>query len=91
MSSKRYTDEFKKEAVKRVTERGYPASEVARRLGVATQKKVTSCRATPGGVDLPPLPNPLPRGERKSVLILNGHFMMPPSLSPHPSPTPSQT
>jgi len=36
MSSKRYTDEFKKEAIKQVTERGYPASEVARRLGVST-------------------------------------------------------
>jgi transposase-like protein len=36
MSSKRYTDEFKKEAIKQVTERGYPASEVARRLGVTT-------------------------------------------------------
>lgn len=36
MSSKRYTDEFKAEAVKQMTERGYPASEVARRLGVST-------------------------------------------------------
>lgn len=36
MSSKRYTDEFKIEAVKQVTERGYPASEVSRRLGVST-------------------------------------------------------
>lgn len=36
MSSKRYTDEFKQEAIKQVTERGYPASEVARRLGVTT-------------------------------------------------------
>ena len=35
---------------------------------LAKQKKVTSCRATPGEVDfdlLPPLPNPLPRGERE--------------------------
>jgi len=36
MSSKRYTDEFKKEAIKQVTERGYPASEVSKRLGVTT-------------------------------------------------------
>lgn len=36
MSGKRYTNEFKKEAIKQVTERGYPASEVARRLGVST-------------------------------------------------------
>jgi transposase-like protein len=34
MSNKRYTEEFKIEAVKQVTERGYSASEVAKRLGV---------------------------------------------------------
>ena len=34
MSSKRYTEEFKVEAIKQVTERGYPVSEVANRLGV---------------------------------------------------------
>lgn len=36
MSSKRYTDEFKTEPIKQITERGYPASEVVRRLGVST-------------------------------------------------------
>jgi len=36
MSNKRYTDEFKQQAIKQVTERGYPAAEVARRLGVTT-------------------------------------------------------
>jgi transposase len=36
MSSKRYTDEFKIEAVKQVTERGFSVGEVARRLGVTT-------------------------------------------------------
>jgi transposase len=35
MSSKRYPEEFKIEAVKQVTERGYPASEVASRLGIS--------------------------------------------------------
>ena len=35
MSSKRYTEEFKIEAVKQITERGYPAAEVARRIGVS--------------------------------------------------------
>ena len=35
MSGKRYTDEFKIAAVKQVTERGHPASEVAERLGVS--------------------------------------------------------
>ncbi|MDE8604378.1 IS3 family transposase [Marinomonas sp. RSW2] len=35
MSGKRYTDEFKIEAVKQVTERGYKIAEVAERLGVS--------------------------------------------------------
>jgi transposase len=35
MSSKRYTEEFKVEAVKQVTERGHPVAEVAGRLGVS--------------------------------------------------------
>ncbi len=34
MSAKRYTEEFKVEAVRQVTERGYAAAEVASRLGV---------------------------------------------------------
>ena len=37
MSSKRFTDEFKIEAVKQVTERGYSLSDVAKRLGVTTK------------------------------------------------------
>lgn len=36
MSSKRYPDEFKIEAVKRVVELGYPVAEVAKRLGITT-------------------------------------------------------
>jgi len=36
MSSKRYTEEFKIEAVKQVTERGYSVAEVADRLGTTT-------------------------------------------------------
>ncbi len=36
MSGKRYTEEFKIEAVKQVIERGYKAGEVAQRLGVTT-------------------------------------------------------
>ena len=32
MSGKRYTEEFKEEAVKQVTERGYSVVEVAERL-----------------------------------------------------------
>jgi len=36
MSGKRYTDEFKIEAVRQVTERGHKVAEVASRLGVTT-------------------------------------------------------
>ena len=36
MSAKRYTNEFKIEAVRQVTDRGYPVAEVADRLGVTT-------------------------------------------------------
>ena len=35
-SGKRYTDEFKIEAVKQVTERSYSVAEVAERLGTTT-------------------------------------------------------
>ena len=34
---KRYTDEFKIEAVKQITERGYSVQEVAERLGISTK------------------------------------------------------
>ena len=37
MSEKRYPDEFKIEAVKQVTDRGYKVGEVAKRLGVTTK------------------------------------------------------
>jgi transposase len=37
MSSKRYTEEFRTEAIRQVIERGYPIKEVARRLGVSSQ------------------------------------------------------
>lgn len=36
MSTRRFTEEFKVEAVKQVTERGYPVAEVSKRLGVST-------------------------------------------------------
>lgn len=36
MSGKRYTDEFKAEAVKQVTERGHSVADVAQRLGITT-------------------------------------------------------
>ena len=36
MSSKRYPEEFKREAVRQVTDRGHSVAEVARRLGTTT-------------------------------------------------------
>lgn len=36
MSSERFTAEFKQEAVRQVTERGYRVAEVAARVGVST-------------------------------------------------------
>jgi len=41
MSSKRYTEEFKIEAVKQITERGYSVYDVAQRLGVTTHSLYT--------------------------------------------------
>ena len=38
MSGKRYTEEFKIEAVKQVTDRGYPVADVAERLGISQQR-----------------------------------------------------
>ena len=37
MSGKRYPEEFKLEAIKQITERGYKAGDVAERLGVTTK------------------------------------------------------
>ena len=34
MSSKRYTEDFKVEAVRQMTEKGYPVKDLAKRLGV---------------------------------------------------------
>jgi transposase len=36
MSNKRYTEEFKSEALKQILERGYPVQEVSERLGVSS-------------------------------------------------------
>ena len=36
MGQVRYTDEFKQEAVRQVTEKGHPVKEVAERLGVSS-------------------------------------------------------
>jgi transposase len=44
MSNKRYTEEFKAEAVKQVTERGHPVAEVASRLGVTPHSRYQSLK-----------------------------------------------
>ena len=36
MRQKRYTDEFRREAIRQVTEKGHPVKEVAERIGVST-------------------------------------------------------
>lgn len=36
MSNKRYPEEFKREAVRQITDRGYSVADVASRLGVTT-------------------------------------------------------
>lgn len=41
MSTKRYPEEFKTEAVKQVTERGHTVADVASPLGVSTSTKRT--------------------------------------------------
>src|SRR5688572_14064644 len=39
MSGKRYPEDFKTEAVKQVTDRGYKISEVAQRLGITVKSR----------------------------------------------------
>ena len=48
MSSKRYTSEFKSEAVKQVVERGYSVREVSERLGVSVKSLYTWIKASRG-------------------------------------------
>jgi len=43
MSGKRYTEEFKIEAVKQITDRSYSVPDVAERLGVTT-KSLYDCK-----------------------------------------------
>ena len=44
MKGTRYKDEFKKEAVKQTTERGYSVGAVAKRLGTTTHSGVSLAR-----------------------------------------------
>ena len=36
MSKSNFSEEFKRDAVRQITQRGYPVSEVSKRLGVST-------------------------------------------------------
>ena len=45
MSGQRYTPEFKDEAVKLITERGYSVTDVAERLGVSQHSIYKSLKA----------------------------------------------
>ena len=56
MSKVHFSDEFKQDAVRQITERGYPVSEVSKRLGVSTHslyawKKKFSRSSGSGGED----------------------------------------
>ncbi len=48
MSNRKYTDEFKMEAVKQVTERGYKVQEVSERLGISLKSMYTWLREARG-------------------------------------------
>lgn len=50
MSGKRYTEEFKLEAIKQVTERGYKVNDVAKRLGI-TPKSLSDWQKKYGNTD----------------------------------------
>jgi transposase len=54
MGKANFSDEFKRDAVRQVTERGYPVSEVSQRLGVSAHslyewKKTYASDAAKGG------------------------------------------
>ena len=56
MGKANFTDEFKRDAVRQITERGYPVSEVSQRLGVSQHslyewRKKFSKPATRSGED----------------------------------------
>jgi transposase len=56
MGTSNFSDDFKRDAVAQITERGYPVSEVSKRLGVSAHslyawKKKFAKPADPGEVD----------------------------------------
>jgi transposase len=58
MKSKRHTDEFKREAVKQVTERGYSVADVAQRLDTTTHSLYAWLKKFGEPNPQPPIPRP---------------------------------
>ena len=62
MSKANFSDEFKRDAVSQIAERGYPVSEVSQRLGVSThslyawKKKFSQPSSSGGDAHDVPLP-----------------------------------
>lgn len=55
MSSQRYSPEFKDEAVRQITDRGYSVTEVAERLGVSAHSLYRKPAENQGSrLDIPP-------------------------------------
>jgi transposase len=44
MGNARFSDEFKRDAVRQMTERGYPVAEVSQRLGVSQHSLYEWCK-----------------------------------------------
>lgn len=59
MSSKRYTVEFKRQAVKQITEKGYRVAEVAERLGVSGHSLYAWMKADSSATEAPIVVNEL--------------------------------
>ena len=51
MGKSNFTDEFKRDAVRQITERGYPVSEVSQRLGVSAHSLYEWRKKYAGPVD----------------------------------------
>ena len=75
MSSKRYTEEFRTEAVKQVLDRGHTVKEVAGRLGVNVHSLYEWVRnARRESVPTPVAAAPVPRGETAEMRRLRAEL-----------------
>jgi transposase len=45
MGKVNFSDDFKRDAVRQITERGYPVAEVSQRLGLATMSRLQTSDA----------------------------------------------